>query len=110
LKDRGAWRPAGTTVKTVYAVTSLTAEQTSAAQFAELVRGHWKIEALHHVRNTIFAEAASRAASDDHEPYVMRLRRSPGAVGSACLFQFRGIAPRLPSAAAYTGCSTRELS
>ncbi|WP_257217473.1 MULTISPECIES: ISAs1 family transposase [Streptomyces] len=49
-----------TTVKTVYAVTSLTAEQATAAQLAELVRDHWKIEALHHVRDTTFAEDASQ--------------------------------------------------
>ncbi|MFJ5779843.1 transposase [Streptomyces sp. NPDC093094] len=49
-----------TTVKTVYAVTSLTAEQATAAQLARLVRDHWKIEALHHVRDTTFAEDASQ--------------------------------------------------
>ncbi|QJT06325.1 ISAs1 family transposase [Streptomyces asoensis] len=49
-----------TTVKTVYAVTSLTAEQATAAQLAELVRDHWKIETLHHVRDTTFAEDASQ--------------------------------------------------
>jgi predicted transposase YbfD/YdcC len=48
------------TVKTVYAVTSLTAEQATAAQLARLVRDHWKIEALHHVRDTTFAEDASQ--------------------------------------------------
>lgn len=47
-----------TTVKTVYAVTSLTAEQGTPSQLAELVRDHWKIEALHHVRDTTFAEDA----------------------------------------------------
>jgi predicted transposase YbfD/YdcC len=49
-----------TTVKTVYAITSLTAEQATAAQLARLVRDHWKIEALHHVRDTTFAEDASQ--------------------------------------------------
>lgn len=112
-----------TTVKTVYAVTSLTAEQATAARLAELVRDHWKIEALHHARDTTFAEDASQlrtgnapratatwrnlaigalrtagvqniaaglrrnardpriashsSALSDHEPDVMRLRRSP---------------------------------
>ena len=47
-KRRCTDRKAGTTPdKTVYAVTSLTAEQATAAQFAQLVRDHWKIEALH---------------------------------------------------------------
>ncbi|GAA2412895.1 hypothetical protein GCM10010420_47920 [Streptomyces glaucosporus] len=38
-------------LKTVYAVTSLTAEQAPPARLAQLVRGHWHIEALHHVRD-----------------------------------------------------------
>ncbi|MFB7600538.1 transposase [Streptomyces sp. NPDC056160] len=49
-----------TTVKTVYAVTSLTAEQATPAQLARLVRGHWTIEALHRVRDTTFAGDASQ--------------------------------------------------
>ncbi|MFE7650197.1 hypothetical protein [Streptomyces phaeoluteigriseus] len=107
-----------TTLKAVYAITSLTAEQAIAAQPARLVGDHWKIEALHHVRDTTFAEHASQlrtsnapramatwrkkniaaglrcnarnphqpltrasSASDDHEPDVMRLRRSPALLG-----------------------------
>ncbi|MFJ8159197.1 hypothetical protein [Streptomyces sp. NPDC094468] len=34
-----------TTITTVYAVTSLTAEQTTPVQLARLIRDHWKIEA-----------------------------------------------------------------
>ncbi len=61
IKRRRTNRKSGrTTVKTVYAVTSLTAEQATAAQLARLVRDHWKIEALHHVRDTTFAEDASQ--------------------------------------------------
>ncbi|MEV7979855.1 ISAs1 family transposase [Streptomyces sp. NPDC086519] len=61
IKRRRTDRKTGkTTVKTVYAVTSLTAEQATAAQLAELVRSHWKTEALHHVRDTTFAEDASQ--------------------------------------------------
>ncbi|WP_282697656.1 ISAs1 family transposase [Streptomyces sp. CC208A] len=61
IKRRRTDRKTGkTTVKTVYAVTSLTAEQAAPAQFARLVRDHWTIEALHHVRDTTFAEDASQ--------------------------------------------------
>jgi predicted transposase YbfD/YdcC len=61
IKRRRTDRKTGrTTVKTVYAVTSLTAEQATADQLARLVRDHWKIEALHHVRDTTFAEDASQ--------------------------------------------------
>lgn len=49
-----------TTITTVYAVTDLTAEQAGPAELARLVREHWKIEALHHVRDTTFAEDASQ--------------------------------------------------
>jgi hypothetical protein len=61
IKRRRTDRKTGkTTVKTVYAVTSLTAEQATPAQLARLVSDHWKIEALHHVRDTTFTEDASR--------------------------------------------------
>ncbi|MBE1594209.1 putative transposase YbfD/YdcC [Streptomyces stelliscabiei] len=61
IKRRRTDRKTGkTTVKTVYAVTSLTSEQATPAKLASLVRGHWKVEALHHVRDTTFAEDASQ--------------------------------------------------
>ncbi|WP_229822910.1 ISAs1 family transposase [Streptomyces netropsis] len=47
-------------IKTVNAVTSLTAEQATPAELARLIRSHWKIEALHHVRDMTFAEDASQ--------------------------------------------------
>ena len=43
---------------TVYAVTSLPFEQASPARLADLVRGHWAIEALHHIRDVTLAEDA----------------------------------------------------
>jgi hypothetical protein len=43
---------------TVDAVTSLTAARTSPARLADHVRGHWGIEALHHLRDVTFAEDA----------------------------------------------------
>jgi hypothetical protein len=45
---------------TVYAITSLPFEQARPAWLADLLRGHWAIEALHHVRDTSFAEDASQ--------------------------------------------------
>ncbi|WP_240667548.1 transposase [Streptomyces luteoverticillatus] len=60
IKRRRTCRKTGkTTVKTIYAVTSLTAEQASPARLARLVRDHWGIESLHHLRDTTFAEDAS---------------------------------------------------
>lgn len=61
IKRRRTDRKTGkTTIKTDYAVTTLTAEQASPTQLAQLIRDHWKIEALHHVRDTSFAEDASQ--------------------------------------------------
>jgi predicted transposase YbfD/YdcC len=61
VKRRRTDRKTGkTTITTVYAVTSLAAEQATPAQLAQLIRDHWKVEALHHVRDTTFAEDASQ--------------------------------------------------
>ncbi|WSJ99988.1 ISAs1 family transposase [Streptomyces sp. NBC_01320] len=61
VKRRRTDRKTGkTTIRTVYAVTSLTAEHANPAQLATLIRDHWQIEALHHVRDTTFAEDASQ--------------------------------------------------
>lgn len=48
-----------TTIKTIYAVTSL-ASQATPERIAELICGHWQIEALRHVRDVTYAEDASR--------------------------------------------------
>jgi predicted transposase YbfD/YdcC len=45
---------------TVYAITSLTAAQASPARLADWIRGHWGIEALHHIRDVTYAEDASQ--------------------------------------------------
>ena len=42
----------------MYAVTNLTAAQASPARLADWIRGHWGIEALHHIRDVTFAEDA----------------------------------------------------
>lgn len=60
IKRRRTDRKTGrTSITTIYAVSSLTAEQATPARLAQLVRGHWKIESLHHTRDTIFTEARS---------------------------------------------------
>lgn len=46
--------------KTVFAVTSLAPEQATPTQLAQLVQGHWSVEALHHVRDVTYREDASR--------------------------------------------------
>ena len=61
LKHRRVDRKTGKVgIKTVYAVTSLAAEQTTPAKLARLIRSRWKIEVPHHVRDVTFADDASQ--------------------------------------------------
>lgn len=46
--------------KTVYAVTSLAPGQAGPARLAELVQGHWSVEAPHQVRDVTYTEDASK--------------------------------------------------
>jgi predicted transposase YbfD/YdcC len=45
---------------TVYAITSLPFELARPARLADPLRGHWAIEALHHLRDVTFCEDASQ--------------------------------------------------
>jgi predicted transposase YbfD/YdcC len=45
---------------TVYAITNLTAQHAGPAELADYIRGHWTIEALHHIRDVTYAEDASQ--------------------------------------------------
>lgn len=80
-------------IKTVYAVTSLNAEQATPAQLASLIRGHWSIEALHHVRDTSFAEDASQLRTGN-APRAMATWRNL-AIGALRLAGRHGIAAAL---------------
>ena len=60
---------------TVYAITSLTHAQAGPARLANLIRGHWAIEALHHVRDTTFAEDGSQVRTGA-TPNVMATLRN----------------------------------
>jgi predicted transposase YbfD/YdcC len=50
-----------TTKEVVHAITSLSRYQADAAALNVLARGHWQVEALHHVRDVTFGEDASHA-------------------------------------------------
>jgi hypothetical protein len=67
---------------TVYAITRLPFELARPARLADLLRSHWAIEALHHVRDTTFAEDASQARTGA-SPYVMATLRNL-AIGVLC--------------------------
>jgi predicted transposase YbfD/YdcC len=60
---------------TVYAITSLGFAQASPARLADLLRGHWAIEALHHLRDVTFAEDASQLRTGAG-PHVMATLRN----------------------------------
>jgi predicted transposase YbfD/YdcC len=60
---------------TVYAITSLGFAQASPARLADLLRGHWAIEALHHLRDVTFAEDASQVRTCAG-PHVMATLRN----------------------------------
>jgi predicted transposase YbfD/YdcC len=47
---------------TVYVITSLPFQLARPARLADLLRGHWAIEALHHIRDVTFARATPRSA------------------------------------------------
>jgi predicted transposase YbfD/YdcC len=68
---------------TIYAITSLTFEQASAARLADYLRGHWAIEnGLHYVRDTTFAEDGSQVRTGAG-PHVMATLRNL-AIGVLC--------------------------
>jgi predicted transposase YbfD/YdcC len=90
---------------TVYAVTSLPFEQASPARLADLIRGHWAIEALHHLRDVTFAEDASQVRTGSG-PHVMATLRNlvigvlcrAGPVNVAAALRRRARDPRPPLA------------
>jgi hypothetical protein len=55
---------------TVYAISSLSFELARPARLADLLHGHWGIEALHHLRDVTFAEDASQVRTGN-APRVM---------------------------------------
>jgi hypothetical protein len=79
VRDLGSrrWR-----TTTAYAVTSLVHAQASPARLADYLRGHWSIEALHHVRDTTFAEDTSQVRTGS-APQVMAALRNL-AIGVLC--------------------------
>jgi predicted transposase YbfD/YdcC len=63
--------------ETSYAVTSLAASQAAPAQVAGWIRGHWGIEALHHIRDVTYGQDASQIRTG-HGPQVMAALRNLG--------------------------------
>lgn len=79
-----------TTTEIVYAITDLSFEQAGPIRLATMTRQHWSIEALHHIRDTTFAEDASRVRTGTLPRVLATLRniaigvhRQAGAVNIA---------------------------
>ena len=60
---------------TVYAITSLPFPQARPARLADLLRGHWAIEALHHIRDVTLCEDSSQTRTGA-APSVMACLRN----------------------------------
>ncbi len=94
LKRRRVNRKTGRiTIKTIYAVTSLPADRAALAQLDALIRGHWSIEALHHIRDVTFAEGASQLRTGN-APRAMATWRNL-TIGALRLAGVRSIATAL---------------
>ena len=68
----GKWRTV-----TVYAITSLTVTQATPAQLAGWIRGHWRIEVLHHIRDVTYGEDASQVRTGNGPQVMATLRNLP---------------------------------
>ncbi|MEV4569546.1 ISAs1 family transposase [Nonomuraea sp. NPDC049419] len=79
-----------TTIVTIYAITSLPPGRVTHAQLAALIRGHWSIEALHHIRDVTYREDASRVRTGTAPRIMASLRNL--AIGLARLLGWTNIA------------------
>jgi predicted transposase YbfD/YdcC len=59
---------------TVYAVTSLAVHQAQPAELAGWIRDHWRIEALHHIRDVTYQKDASQIRTGSGPAVMATLR------------------------------------
>jgi predicted transposase YbfD/YdcC len=64
-----------TTTETVFGITSLTREKADAGRLLKIVRCHWSVEVLFHVRDVTLGEDACRVRSDD-APFILSALRN----------------------------------
>ena len=64
-----------TTTDTVFGITSLTRDKANAGRLLKLVRAHWSVEALFHVRDATFGEDACRVRTGS-APFVLSTVRN----------------------------------
>lgn len=65
-----------TTTETVFGITSLKRERADAARLLKLVRSHWSVESLFHVRDVTFGEDACRARTGAAPAVLAALRNA----------------------------------
>ncbi|MBB5940260.1 ISAs1 family transposase [Streptomyces zagrosensis] len=75
VRHRVDVRSGKATRKTVYVITDLPSTTASPQLIAQFTRSQWKIEAVHHVRDTTFAEGASKIRTG-HGPANMATLRN----------------------------------
>ncbi|MEV4808219.1 ISAs1 family transposase [Nonomuraea sp. NPDC049421] len=63
-----------TTIVTIYAITSLPPGRITHAQLAALIRGHWSVEALHHIRDVTYREDACKVRTGNAPRILASLR------------------------------------
>ncbi|MFI6919992.1 ISAs1 family transposase [Nonomuraea spiralis] len=79
-----------TTIVTIYAITSLPPGRIPHAQLATLIRGHWSVETLHHIRDVTYREDACKVRSGNAPRILASLRNL--AVGLTRLIGWTNIA------------------
>ena len=65
-----------TSAETVYGITSLKRERADASRLLKLVRSHWSVESLFHVRDVTFGEDACRARTGAAPVVLSALRNA----------------------------------
>ena len=65
-----------TTTETVYGITSLPRVKADADRLLKIVRAHWSVEALFHVRDVTFGEDACRVRSGSAPVVLSALRNA----------------------------------
>jgi predicted transposase YbfD/YdcC len=83
-------RTGKTTIVTIHAITDLKPGRITHSQLAALIRGHWSIEALHHIRDVTYREDASRIRTGTAPRIMAGLRNL--AIGLARLIGWTNIA------------------
>jgi hypothetical protein len=79
IQVRRRRRPPGTSkwsTETAYAITSLAAHQASHADLVGWMRGHWRIEALHRIRDVTYGEDTSQTRTGNGHRVMATLRNA----------------------------------